>query len=82
MNIWDRRSPSPATIDPGATLAVGTVTVPIDEQLAAISYLNLTLCDCDGPVARGIVNRAIGHLQKALREQLTGPDRDDQYYAP
>jgi hypothetical protein len=41
--------------------------------LDAIRRLDLHLVDCDGPIARGIVSRAIRYLEADLRLQLTGP---------
>jgi len=47
----------------------------IDATLDAIRRLDLQLADCEGPVARGIVTRAIAHLEAASVELLTGPPR-------
>jgi hypothetical protein len=41
--------------------------------LDAIRRLDLHRVDCDGPVARGILTRAIAYLEASLRTQLTGP---------
>jgi len=43
--------------------------------LDAIHRLDFHLADCDGPVARGILLRAITYLEASLRTQLTGPER-------
>ena len=43
------------------------------DTLAAIRQLDLHICDCEGEVARGIVRRAIGHLEQSLQVHLTGP---------
>jgi hypothetical protein len=48
---------------------------PIDATLDAIRWLDRQLADCEGPVARGIVARAIAHLEAALLAHLTGPPR-------
>lgn len=54
------------------------LTAPRPNPLAtldAIRRLELHLTECDGPVARGIVLRAITYLETDLRLQLTGPVR-------
>jgi hypothetical protein len=66
--------PSP-TLDASA-LALG----PLLRQdplatLDAIRRLERHLVDCDGPIARGIVIRAMQYLEADLRRQLTGPRR-------
>ena len=45
----------------------------LPSTLAAIKSLDLQLCDCDGVVARGVVTRAIAHLDASLILHLTGP---------
>jgi hypothetical protein len=43
--------------------------------LDAIRRLERHLVDCDGPIARGIITRAMQYLEADLRRQLTGPRR-------
>lgn len=54
------------------------VRPPLPDTMAAtlttIQRLDLHLVDCDGALARGIVLRAIAHLEVSLLEYLTGPD--------
>lgn len=42
--------------------------------LATINRLDAQLGDCDHALARGIVTRAIAHLERDLLVHLTGPD--------
>lgn len=46
--------------------------VRLADTLDAIDRLELQLTDCDGPVARGIVQRAVAHLEASLLQHLTG----------
>lgn len=47
--------------------------VDVPATLDATRLLDLLLVACDGSVARGIVMRAITHLENSLNEHLTGP---------
>jgi hypothetical protein len=61
-SVWPRDRP-PADCD----------AFCLPSTLAAIKSLDLQLCDCDGVVARGVVTRAIAHLDTSLLLHLTGP---------
>jgi hypothetical protein len=61
-------------VTPERGLDSGGVQDPL-ATLDAIRRLDRHLADCDGPIARGIVSRAIRYLEDDLRLQLTGPRR-------